>query len=278
MRFDDRGVGRSTLPEGMPHYGPSIKNETMDVRHLVEWLAAQPTVDPAAVGIVGWDTGGWVAVNTAAGLHRDVAFIVLLSMPGLPLAEVMSAQLWQQLAAAPVDQEQARTVLRAYRTLLDVGKDPQASDEELRELVVQYLAAQRQLSPGNQRPVTEQEIAEGQAVMASPAMRRNLRFEPRMILPRLHCPVLAVGGTADVEVPPAVHLPEIEAAVQRTGGEIELVDIENVNHRLQPVDPEKVVDSSRIRATVDPRAMRVVTDWIQAVAGPVPPPAEAQDQ
>ena len=97
-----------------------------------------------------------------------------------------------------------------------------------------------------------------------------------MLLPRLRCPVLAVTGSFDLVTPPEICLPNIEWAVQRTGGDVTLAELPGLNHRLQPSDAQNTRSSERIRATVDPSAMIAVADWIEEIVGPTEQKAETK--
>ncbi|MDG2422636.1 MAG: alpha/beta hydrolase [Phycisphaerales bacterium] len=271
LRFDDRGVGSTNLPEGMIASDLTGKDVVIDTRHLVEWLGQQPGVDGSKIGVLGWDRGGLVCMQVAMGLYREVSFVVLLSTPGLPGIDMDRASMQRRLADVPVPQERIHDLLVAHGTVLDVCMDPVASDKEIRQVVVRYLDALGRLPTGESKEVPEELIQKEMRQFASENYRRSLRFDPRQILPRLRCPVLAVGGSEDLETPVELSLPYIRAAVERTSGEIDIAEIKDVNHRLQPVNSSKPRNSAYIRATVDPRALRIVTDWILEVTTPVLP-------
>jgi uncharacterized protein len=91
LRFDDRGVGGS---EG------DLRNTThvelaSDITAAVDFLAAQPRIDAAAIGVIGHSEGGLTGPRAAAADDR-IAFLVLIAPPGEPLAEL---SLRQNLAA-----------------------------------------------------------------------------------------------------------------------------------------------------------------------------------
>lgn len=274
IRFDDRGTGQSTLPEGAPVAEASIRDQAKDLRFLVEYLTQQPVIDLDGIGIIGWGDGALAAISAAPSMYREVSFLVLLSSPGVPLGELLKWRMSDWIQSLPLDPVKKDKVLNSYATLIDVAGDSAATDEELRELVLRHQKALAEMTavPGG-ISVTNASVEEGMRTFASPAFRENLRFRPAMMLPRVQCPVLAVSGSLDRQTPTSFSLPYIEAAVQRTGGEVDVVEISSLNNYLQPVDAEKPKDPNRIRATVDPRALRTVTDWINQIVGPVPDPA-----
>ena len=59
--FDKRGTGES---EG--NYTQNFPDLAEDVKAAVEFLATQPEVDPARIGLVGYSQGGWIAPLAAA--------------------------------------------------------------------------------------------------------------------------------------------------------------------------------------------------------------------
>lgn len=71
LRFDFRGVGRSA---GLHENGIG---EQDDVAGAVDWLLAQPTVDPACVYLAGYSFGGWVGLNYA---QRDLRISALAAV------------------------------------------------------------------------------------------------------------------------------------------------------------------------------------------------------
>ncbi|HSJ57303.1 MAG TPA: alpha/beta fold hydrolase [Anaerolineae bacterium] len=74
LRFNFRGVGKS----GGRHEGG--RGELADVAGAIDWLLAQPSVDPWRVGLAGFSFGAAVALHVAA---RDPR-VVGLAAVGLP--------------------------------------------------------------------------------------------------------------------------------------------------------------------------------------------------
>lgn len=67
LRFNFRGVGHSS---GRHDYGQS---ERSDVAGALEWLLAQPEVDPRRVSLVGYSFGAWVGLAHAQSDVRVAA-------------------------------------------------------------------------------------------------------------------------------------------------------------------------------------------------------------
>ena len=276
VRFDDRGVGESGMSPGSQPGGLGIKDKAMDARFVLEWLGEQAGIDSSQRGLMGWDTGGIVAMMVASGMPRDVAYTVLLATPGLSEQDMAKLRMSKSLESLPFDSQRLEKLSRAHAVLVDVASDSIASDAEIREVIERYLVARSRLGNGQAAPVSQDQIEAEFRSFGSPPYRRLLRIDPRMLLPRLRCPVLAVTGSFDLVTPPEICLPNIEWAVQRTGGDVTLAELPGLNHRLQPSDAQNTRSSERIRATVDPSAMIAVADWIEEIVGPTEQKAETK--
>lgn len=62
LRFDFRGCGQSEGKRG----DVIVDEEIADLRHALDFLAAQPGVDTACIGVIGASLGGSVAIEVAA--------------------------------------------------------------------------------------------------------------------------------------------------------------------------------------------------------------------
>ncbi len=86
LRYDKRGTGQSTLP---PEEPLAFDDMVADAAAAVGFLAERTEVDPERIAVVGHEEGGLVALDLAADDPR-VASLVLVSVPGRPLVEVLT--------------------------------------------------------------------------------------------------------------------------------------------------------------------------------------------
>lgn len=66
LRFDFRGCGQSEGRRG----DVIVDEEIADLRHAIDFLASQPSVDAARIGVIGASLGGSVAIEVAASDAR----------------------------------------------------------------------------------------------------------------------------------------------------------------------------------------------------------------
>ena len=97
LTYDKRGVGQSggTFPGDLAD-GRAIDTLARDAQAAVRFLAAQPGIDRARVGLAGHSQGGWVA-PLAASREPAARFVVAFAGPALSQGEVDH---WAEIAGA----------------------------------------------------------------------------------------------------------------------------------------------------------------------------------
>lgn len=260
LRVDDRGIGESTGDLA------SATTETFagDAVAGVAFLAAQPQIDAGAIGLLGHSEGGIVAAMVAAESDA-VAFIVLLAGPALPGSELMVIQLEAVQRAIGRPEDNIARQLVAQRRLLELagaGADLPALTEAVAELTRIQVAA----IPEEQRPSTEDldPAIEAQAAqLMAPWWRFFINFDPRTALRRVRCPVLALNGGVDTQVPAAANLSGIGAALQDAGNpDVTIEELEGLNHLFQTARTGSPSEYADIEETFSPRALELITAWI----------------
>ncbi|MBW3581411.1 MAG: alpha/beta hydrolase [Actinobacteria bacterium] len=86
FRYDKRGTGQSVLP---PSDTLTFDDMVADAAAAVDFVAERAEIDAQRIAVVGHEEGGLVALQLAASDPR-IASVVLVSVPGRPLVEVVA--------------------------------------------------------------------------------------------------------------------------------------------------------------------------------------------
>jgi hypothetical protein len=262
LRVDDRGVGGST--GDVEH--ATTEDFAGDALAGIAFLKTRPEIDAHKIGLIGHSEGGEIA-PMAANRSSDVAFIVLLAGPGLPGDQIVLSQMEFMLKESGAsDALVART--RAFQqklyAIVKEEHDAAALKTKLKGLYSEYTAS---LSPAekNQAGAPGSEDAETSArVLGSAWFRYFLSYDPRPALTRVQCPVLALVGEKDMQVPPKVNIPELEKALRAGGNKDFLVrELPHLNHLFQTCQTGSVVEYGKIEETFAPSALELIAQWIQ---------------
>jgi len=259
LRVDDRGVGGSTGVEGQS----TTRDFAGDVLAAAAFLKTRKEIAADSIGLVGHSEGGLIAPLAATMLPDAVAFVVLMAGPGLPGEEVLLLQgelINRANGASDESVASSRALQEKIFTIIKEEKDPAAAEARLRQLLKQSFA---EMSPEEQKnfPPAVQEAQLG--FVLSPWFRFFLSHDPRPVLRQVKCPVLAINGEKDLQVPPQVNLKAIAEALKAGGNaRFTVKELPGLNHLFQTCKTCLLSEYSQLEETMAPAALQAVGDWI----------------
>ncbi len=265
LRLDDRGVGKT---------GGSLETATIfdlagDVRAGIAFLKTRADIDGKRIGLVGHSEGGIIGPVVAAQ-SRDVAFLVMLAGPGVPIDQILFLQAEMISKAAGVPQAmitQNRRIQQAMFAVVTEEEDPKKAVEKLRAGWAEMKAS----LPENARK--DQSMSDGNrdgqiAMINSPGMRALFKHDPAKTLKKVECPVLVVNGELDLQVPPGQNLPPIAAALaEGRAADFTIVKMPGLNHLLQTSSTGSPAEYGLIEETIAPAVLELLTTWLTRHAG-----------
>jgi pimeloyl-ACP methyl ester carboxylesterase len=262
LRVDDRGVGGSS---GNVDDATS-EDFAGDVLAGIDYLKTRREIDPKRIGLIGHSEGGLIA-PMAAVRSPEVAFIVLMAGPGLPGDELLYLQ-GSALAKAAGASDAAIAGNRAAQerifTIVKTEKDPAAAGAKLARVRQDLVAA----VPDSQKASLDAMLQAQIKQVSTPWFRYFLSYDPRPVLSKVKCPVLAIDGELDLQVPFGPNLEAIGAALKAGGNvHVTLVHPPGLNHLFQTATTGSPAEYSRIEETIAPAALDTITEWIRKTAG-----------
>jgi len=266
LRFDDRGVGASTGTFATA----TSEDFAGDVLAAVAYLKGRPDVDPAGIGLAGHSEGGLIA-PMAAVRSADVAYLVLMAGPGLSGEEILYRQAALIARASGTSEEaidQNRARQQRLFEVLKTEPDRASAAAQLRTILMESMAAMSDeekralgLTGSDVETVIERQVEQ----INAPWFRFFLTYDPAPTLRKVTCPVLAVNGDKDLQVPSQANLEAIDAAL-RDGGNtaVTTMALEGLNHLFQTAATGAPSEYATIEETFSPEALAVIGDWIVA--------------
>ena len=84
-----------------------------------------------------------------------------------------------------------------------------------------------------------------------------------MYLKKIQCPVLALNGDKDFQVPSKYNLPLIKMIIEKNGNRnVTTIEMEKLNHLFQECKTGMLSEYSQIEQTIAPNLLETVTKWI----------------
>ncbi len=260
LRSDDRGAGEST--------GDFAKATSADfagdVRSAVEFMKTRPEIDHNKIGLIGHSEGGLIAPMIAAD-DKDVAYIVMMAGPGLTGEQIILLQSKLIAEANGVDENQINKDIALSEKVLAVAKSKIDSTEaagKIENVIKNYYQG---LSEEDKKKEEYSEKATSAQIkrVLSPWFRYFLAYDPVSALEKVKCPVLAIDGEKDLQVPPKEDLAAIKAALEKGGNKnFEVKELPGLNHMFQKAKTGSPLEYGKIDETIDPSALKIMGDWI----------------
>lgn len=261
LRYDKRGVG---LTGGKRHPDSTTDDYAADALAAVRFLQIQPNVRASRIGIVGHSEGGIIASMVAAQSPAELSFIVMLGGTGLPGIDIKSLQDAAARRAEGMDESLVLLNRSQERGLFEI-----AASERTRLEALAAMRSATQALPAATKTALEippEGIPdEAFEALLTPWFRRFLSLDPRHYLNRVTCPVLALGGEKDLQVPPAENLKEIERALASRSPQTVVRQLPGLNHNFQTARTGKASEYFLIDETIAPMALDLMSAWMKKV-------------
>ena len=261
LRYDDRGTNASK--------GNFARSTTFDfatdVESAVGYLRTRKEIDKKHIGLIGHSEGGIIAPMVAVNC-KDVSFIVLMAGTGIPGSELLILQQEAIGKASGITEDklkEATVINRGAYKIIEQSADSATVAKKLTE----YLNQKMKESPymdipkgSNAEDIIKQQITQ----ITSPWMMTFIRYNPALMLEKVKCPVLAINGSKDLQVPSKVNLPAIESALKKGGNtKFTIKELPGLNHLFQECKTGLPAEYSEIEQTISPLELETMTNWIK---------------
>lgn len=265
LRFDDRGIGAST---GDFKTATSADFAT-DVEAGVEYLLQRKEIDKKKIGLIGHSEGGIIAPMVAVK-SKGVSFIVLMAGTGIQGDQLLLLQATLIGRAAGVseeDLEKTRAINRGTYDLVIQSKSTEQLNKDLTAYMTAYIEQVLKDDPEQKLPegTTIEQVVKVQVDgLISPWMQYFIKYDPSIILEKVKCPVLAINGEKDLQVPPKENLEAIKTALAKGGNKkVTAKELPGLNHLFQECTTGSPDEYATIEQTISPVALTTIVEWIQ---------------
>ena len=258
LRVDDRGIGKSTGVFGTA----TTLDFAGDVKAGIAYLKTRDDVDKKHIGLIGHSEGGLIA-PMAACESKDVAFIILMAGPSLKGDQILTLQdsLISNVMGVPAEAISRELQMnRRLFALAETESDTAKLHADIRQVLEE--SAGKDTSSGGKMTSDQVEATARQFV--SPWFRFFISYDPMPTLERVTCPVLALDGSKDLQVPAEQNIEGMKRAFAKSGNtRAKAVLLPGLNHLFQTAGTGSPTEYAKIEETVSPDALKVMGDWIE---------------
>jgi hypothetical protein len=261
LRFDDRGTAAS---KGDFKTATSLDLST-DVSAGLTYLLTRKEINKKKIGLIGHSEGGIIA-PMVANSSKDVAFIVLLAGTGITGGQLLLLQ--QQLIgrASGISDTDLQKAKMTNSGAFELVKKSTNIDQLKTDLTT-YLNQTLKENPDIKKPtgMSQDDFVKMQVnQIANPWMVYFIKYDPAIALEKVKCPVLALNGEKDLQVPPKENLEAIRNALAKgKNKKVTAIELPGLNHLFQECKNGTPAEYATIEQTFSPIALNEILKWIQ---------------
>lgn len=246
LRYDDRGTGKS---EGR-YNKAGLDDFAMDAEAAIAYLKGRDEINKDKIGIIGHSEGGCVAFMLAA--RQIPAFVVTLAAPGVDgqrLLHTQREELFKASGIPDVYVAQFNDYMKKAQAFAIEAKSRFELEKNITELFT-GTPMEKQIAPA----ITQ---------LSSPEIVSFLKYDPKPYFKAIRCPVLALNGMKDLQVPCGENLSAISEGISANGNkDVTTKPYFNLNHLFQTAGSGLPAEYGSIGETFNEEALKDIADWL----------------
>ncbi|MGJ1195151.1 alpha/beta hydrolase family protein [Sphingobacterium spiritivorum] len=243
LRYDDRGVGSSTGSFGTA----TTRDFANDARAAINFLRIRTDINIRKIGVIGHSEGGMIAPLLASE-DKDVAFIAMLAGPAIAIDSLMVLQNYAIGKAYGMSEEKLQQAKALNNRVYKVLKS-NLSDEEVKKQLVDVAANDKALSE-----------------FTSKWFRYFIRFDPVPVLKAVKCPIFAVYGGKDLQVPAEQNLNSVYKISEANKHKMDFIKMyPDLNHLFQHAHTGLINEYGELEETFSEDVLKDLFSWLKQV-------------
>ena len=258
LRYDKRGAGKST--------GSADRATTLDLagdaQAGVAFLKTRKEIDASRLGLIGHSEGAIIAPYIASH-SKDLPWLVLLAAPATKGQDTLLNQSELIGRAGGLSDAQLVASLTFDKAAYDLVREepnPGILTGKLNDLVKESGLTSA-IPPAALEPQLR--------MMSSPWFRFFLDYDPIPNLEKTKCPVLALYGQKDLQVPAKTNLPLLQKALREAGNrDADIRQLAELNHLFQHAYSGSPAEYAAIEETFAPEALEIISGWLSQRISP----------
>jgi hypothetical protein len=252
LRFDDRGTAESTGDFNTATTFDFVN----DVEYAIEYLLKRKEINKDKIGLIGHSEGGIIAPIIASD-NKNIDFIVLMAGSTLRGDQLLLLQKYKIETQMGVNKQIVAGNQQIFAGAYEIILNEKIENEVLPDTLSNYFISKY----GNALPENQKKAVINQ--LTSPWMINFIRLDPAIYLEKISCPVLAINGSKDIQVPSTENFEIIEKIMNESSKtNFTIKELENLNHLFQECETGAISEYATIEQTISPIALNEILDWI----------------
>lgn len=264
LRLDDRGAGGSTGDFSKA----TDKEFKSDIITALEYLKGRKEINTTRIGLFGHSEGGLVAQMTAAD-RNDLAFLILMSAPGIKGDSLIMSQMLWMLKQMGTSAEEIDKKMNMQKRIYNAVRTNTGWDEIQNELRPLFEEPYNKLSDAmkSKLPPKEEYIQKLVNQQLASAKTDWFRYfidnDPSACLSQIKIPLLILFGGKDMQVPAEANEAAMKASLSKAGNSDYTIKIfPGANHLYQEAVTGAPQEYPSLKKEFVPGFLDTITQWL----------------
>ena len=252
LRFDDRGTAKST--------GDFRKATTFDfvkdVESAIKYLQTRKEINKNSIGLIGHSEGGIIA-PIIASKNKNIDFIVLMAGSTLRGDKLLLLQKYKIEMQMGINKQLVENNQQIFAGAYEIILNESIRNELISDTLSNYFISKYG------RALPENQMIALINQLTSPWIINFIRLDPAIYLEEISCPILAINGSKDIQVPSKENLEIIENIFKKSKNtKVKIKELEGLNHLFQECETGATSEYATIEQTISPIALKEILNWI----------------
>jgi hypothetical protein len=140
-----------------------------------------------------------------------------------------------------------------------------SSVDQLNIDLTNFVKQELKTFPDRPQGISDDDFVKAQVQeVTNPWMLNFIKYNPAVVLEKVKCPVLALNGEKDLQVPPKENLGAIKDALAKGGNKkVTAIELPGLNHLFQECNTGSPSEYATIEQTVSPVALDEILKWVK---------------
>ena len=258
LRYDDRGTASST---GI-HDTCSTYDFSTDAESAFKYLQGRKEINQKQIGFIGHSEGGMIAPMVAAR-NKEVAYIILLAAPGVKGDSLLFLQA-KLMTSGMNDKEREKALNNRRRqdSIILHTTDFSQMKQNLTDFFEEICDKQASASTTSEEK--EKFVKQSVRITTSKYYQYFVKYDPAPALSQVQCPILALNGENDIQVPADENLNAIQNILFHSGNSnLTIKKLPKLNHLFQTSQTGSISEYAQIEETFSPKVLKIMVKWLK---------------
>jgi len=260
LRYDDRGTAAST---GI-HDTCSTYDFSLDAEAAFKYLQNRKEINSKQIGFIGHSEGGMIA-SLVAARNKEVASIILLAAPGIKGDSLLLLQAKIEAKSVYGSNEKELERVLNNRRRQDSIILYTADAKQMEMLLTDFFKTiiEKESSKTTTQEEKDEIVKQFVKTATGKYYQYLLKYDPALALAHVQCPVLALNGENDVQVPADENLNAIQTVLLKAeNADVTVKKIPKLNHLFQTSETGSVSEYALIKETFSQEVLEILLHWL----------------